>query len=329
MRTIDYNRFITDMLKHVSSADSPDMVLNQIIQYICIESDSDRAYIFEDNPDGTSSNTYEYCRQGIKPEIDNLQNVPYKAGFDLWANAFEGEHNILIYDIEEYRGISEDAYRLLKPQGINTLVAGPLVLDGKRIGFYGLDNPPRESIDELSTLISFIEFIINMMIRIRNGMKEIEMSSKRDPLTGCSNRMAMEWAYDNEFDGTSDMCVIACDLNGLKLVNDVKGHKAGDQFICDVAELLCQVFGRDNVYRLGGDEFAVIKQGETKEQIKKEIEDFDAECREKDVSVSIGYEFREEFSGDFNQLLQAADKKMYQAKSRYYLMTGKDRRRSR
>ena len=58
----NYEKFITDMIRYASSAESPDYIIQQIIKYICENLDSDRAYIFEDNLDGTFRNTYEWCR---------------------------------------------------------------------------------------------------------------------------------------------------------------------------------------------------------------------------------------------------------------------------
>lgn len=77
MEKINHEEFITEMIRYASSAESPDRIINQILQYICQNLRSDRAYIFEDNLDGTYSNTYEYCREGVSAEIENLQNVPY------------------------------------------------------------------------------------------------------------------------------------------------------------------------------------------------------------------------------------------------------------
>ena len=45
----NYEKFITDMIRYASSAESPDYIIQQILKYICENLDSDRAYIFEDN----------------------------------------------------------------------------------------------------------------------------------------------------------------------------------------------------------------------------------------------------------------------------------------
>lgn len=76
MSKINHDKFVADMIRYASSAESPDHIINQILQYICENLQSDRAYIFEDNLDGTFDNTYEWCREGVTKEIDNLKRVP-------------------------------------------------------------------------------------------------------------------------------------------------------------------------------------------------------------------------------------------------------------
>lgn len=173
--------------------------------------------------------------------------------------------------MEEYRKVSEAVYQILKPQGVTSLVTGPIEIGGKYVGFYGVDNPPADIIENISLLIDMMEFVISMMLRLRDYSKEMEELAVTDPLTKCKNRMALEWAYRGSYDTSQTISVIMCDLNGLKKVNDSYGHEAGDKYICDSAEVLTSCFGKENVYRIGGDEFTVIILGETEEYIQKKM----------------------------------------------------------
>ena len=318
MEKINHEEFITEMIRYASSAESPDRIINQILQYICQNLRSDRAYIFEDNLDGTYSNTYEYCREGVSAEIENLQNIPYDGMLEAWFTEYEKSHNIIIYDMEQYRSISESMYHILKPQGIQTLVTGPIKINGKSIGFYGVDNPPAEYMDNISILINMMEFVISMMIRLRNYSKELEKSAIHDPLTGCKNRTALSWAYDNHFDASQSIGIVMCDLNGLKRMNDTKGHLAGDQYICDAAQILCECFGSENVYRIGGDEFAVVLTKISKEDMSHRCTHLRDLTVNGSVSLSFGVEFCEHHDASFETLLKYADTKMYEDKKRYY-----------
>lgn len=58
-RILNYERFLTDMVRYAASEENPDKVLNQLVEYIGQRVTADRAYIFEQNDRGTFDNTYE------------------------------------------------------------------------------------------------------------------------------------------------------------------------------------------------------------------------------------------------------------------------------
>lgn len=318
MAKINHEKFITDMIRYASSAESPEHILVQLLQYIGENLNSDRAYIFEDNLDGTFDNTYEWCREGISPQIDNLKKVPYDGVLDTWFLEYEKRRNVMIYDLEEYKNVSENMYHVLKPQGIHTLVTGPIEINGKYIGLYGVDNPPKEYMKNISVLIEMMEFVISMMIRLRNNSRALEESAVKDQLTHCQNRNALRWAYDNDLDKNKSIAVIMCDLNGLKKVNDSLGHLAGDKYICDAAEILVSTFEHKNVYRVGGDEFIVVLQDLTQAELTSRTEHLKLYADLKKISLSFGIAYRTNSKEHFETLLREADKKMYMQKSQYY-----------
>lgn len=84
-----------------------------------------------------------------------------------------------------------------------------------------------------------------------------------DDLTGLGNRRAFEgWLEEcerNVADGGRRDYVLCIDLDHFKIVNNVCGREAGNQLLCDVAEMfLSCVRKSDLVARIGGDEFAII-----------------------------------------------------------------------
>lgn len=315
---MDNHKFINDMLHFASAAESPELVINQILQYIGENSGSDRAYIFEEDENGYFANTYEWCREGVSAEKDNLQHIPYEGVIEVWYAEYEKSHNIVIYDIEEYRAVSEALYNILKPQDITSLVTGPIEVNGRKIGFYGVDNPPKEMLDKISSLIDMMEFVLDMMIKLRDYSRKLEKMAVIDQLTKCNNRTALTWAYDNRFDRDKSITVIMCDLNGLKHTNDVYGHLAGDRLICDAANVLCKKFGIKNVYRIGGDEFLVVLLGETQATLENKLGQFKEAIAKEEISMAIGYAFREQAIDSFSEILKEADDAMYNEKEKFY-----------
>ncbi|WP_303805680.1 GGDEF domain-containing protein [Ruminococcus flavefaciens] len=90
--------------------------------------------------------------------------------------------------------------------------------------------------------------------------------ANKDFLTGVKNKRAYAQA-EAELDDYIAKCtqppfsVVVCDINGLKEVNDTKGHNAGDAFIRNACSIICNIFKHSPVFRIGGDEFAVIMKG--------------------------------------------------------------------
>ena len=107
--------------------------------------DADRAYIFELSEDRlTASNTFEWCREGVSPEIDNLQGIPL-AGMECWFEEFDEEGEFYITSLSEDYGPDSKTYQILQPQGIESLMAAPMVVGGVVVGFLGVDNPRRNT----------------------------------------------------------------------------------------------------------------------------------------------------------------------------------------
>mgnify|MGYP000756646421 FL=1 len=285
---------------------------------------ADRAYIFEQNDRGTFDNTYEWCKAGVPKEKDNLQDVPYEGIIETWFAQYQESNNVIIHDIEECKKTSEAIYERLKPQGVNTLVTGPIKINGKMVGFYGVDNPPEEKLHEISKLIDMIEFMISFMIRLRNNADVLEHSALYDLLTDCKNRKALDWVYTEKLEKYFPLAVVMCDLNGLKEINDQKGHDAGDKFIVQATQTLKSVFGKRHVYRLGGDEFIAVLPNITHPAFQKLLETAKSQLG---ATASLGTTISGTKDTDFESLLKAADAEMYENKKQYYIVTGKDRRK--
>lgn len=96
---------------------------------------------------------------------------------------------------------------------------------------------------------------------LNRQLGKAERESCTDALTGLLNRRGWEraaGARTNSTGGAQDLYVILADCNGLKQVNDIYGHEAGDELIADAAIALSAAAPGALVARLGGDEFALL-----------------------------------------------------------------------
>ena len=140
-------RFLRDYLDKPKNKQTLNSILADVGGYY----DADRSYIFEIDGSRTAfSNTYEWCREGIPAEIDNLQNISVD-GLECWFEAFEEQGEFYISSLSEDYVPGSKTYQILEPQGIESLMAAPIMVNDAVVGFLGVDNP-RKNTDDLMLL---------------------------------------------------------------------------------------------------------------------------------------------------------------------------------
>lgn len=135
--------------------------------------DADRAYIFDyDFKLNTTSNTFEWCREGISPEIDNLQKVPIEA-IPQWIEKHKKGDSFYIENVDllNEKDPNENALReILAPQNIKSLLTIPILNNKELIGFVGFDyvKHTHAYIEKEKKILALFGM---MLINIRNRQK--------------------------------------------------------------------------------------------------------------------------------------------------------------
>ena len=107
--------------------------------------DADRAYILEWNAQRTMvNNTYEWCREGIPTKSNGLQGIPADR-VESWFRLVKERGEFFISSRDEDYVPESETYQILELRGIDSAGVSPLVVDGEIIGFFGVDNPKRNT----------------------------------------------------------------------------------------------------------------------------------------------------------------------------------------
>lgn len=132
--------------------------------------------------------------------------------------------------------------------------------------------------------------------------------------------------------GTAEFAVIMCDLNYLKLINDNRGHKAGDAALQNAANIICTAFPMSTVFRIGGDEFVVIPSILEYARLNEKLEDLKMLLREQKkssddvlerISIAFGCAiYDREKDRSFQEVFERADKIMYTEKKKIHASDG-------
>ena len=170
--------------------------------------------------------------------------------------------------------------------------------------------------------------------RLGSANRDLARKAGTDPLTGLSNRYALEQtigramlAVSTGQEGATALLLI--DLDGFKEVNDTHGHDVGDVVLQTFANsLIRRVRTTDTVARLGGDEFVVLARHVTGSHAVQTVangvhavlaEMTSVQDRMVNVSASIGACLISPDSKpvypDIAALMRAADRAMHRAKA--------------
>lgn len=166
-------------------------------------------------------------------------------------------------------------------------------------------------------------------------IKELEELATKDPLTGFYNRRGFEeetkrLVRDIDYFKKNpasrkhfyidSLSLLFFDIDNFKSINDRYGHRAGDQILQQVSQIIRQkVRDIDIVGRWGGEELVVALVGSHQgdafrkaEEIRKAVKSR-ARVQDHEVTVSVGVSSLDE-SETFEELVKNADKAMYAAK---------------
>ena len=228
--------------------------------------DSDRTYIFRIRDGHALDNTHEWCAAGVDPVIHMLQDLPVDIAEDWWS-AFD-EHGVVeIPDVDALPDRRPEK-ATLQAQGIRSLLAVPMVMNGEVAGFMGYDSVHSHR-HFLTGEIDLIRNVANV-VAFTLDKRDLDRQARRalyDSVTQMPNRHSLHMTMartsgpgrGNDGHPGSHAALIFIDLNHFKEINDSDGHPVGDRVLSRIGERINSLRRPDDAgYRYGGDEFVVI-----------------------------------------------------------------------
>ncbi len=194
---------------------------------------------------------------------------------------------------------------------------------------------PRMSIQRFEKIAKLLHTIANQLSNLafqnllqarfinekRQNEKEILYLSYHDYLTGLYNRRYYEQELASlDKKENLPLTLLLGDVNGLKFVNDTLGHLMGDELLIKTARIISQVCRKDDIVaRLGGDEFIVILPRTAGSVIEMMIDKIKSLAAAEKVgglavSISFGYETKNNEAEDIEEIFKRAEDDMYRHK---------------
>jgi diguanylate cyclase len=165
---------------------------------------------------------------------------------------------------------------------------------------------------------------------LRKSLDRAQRDAHIDHLTGLPNRRAFEVVLETEYRAAQvaiePLCLVFCDIDHFKRINDTHGHDAGDRVIQAIAQMLQRLSDdKCHVARHGGEEFVMLFRDKTPTQVYELMD----EARERLASRNFVNRKSDEGIGqitisggvanvfaypDARAALEAADEALYRAK---------------
>ncbi len=211
----------------------------------------------------------------------------------------------------------------LVERGIGAFMSVPIIL-GERNLFGTLCTVDTQSYNFSKTELHAFELAANMIAYVI----DLERTAIHDTLTGALNRLFIDrfsHGLQQEFGDSFALAYI--DLDGFKAINDQYGHECGDSVLRVIVQRLKRrIRMEDVVVRVGGDEFVVLLTGmwQSEATVRSAVGrlhrsldvDYAIGQHTFHVSASVGVSTYPQNGSDFESLIKAADRAMYQVKHR-------------
>jgi len=208
-------------------------VINQSLAELSAFVNADRGYIFEyDREKQVCNNTHEWCDEGISPQIDHLQGIPFDM-MSWWVDAHKKGEVLSIPDVFALDE-SDWVRQILEPQEIKSLMTVPMMDGDICTGFIGFDSVKSHhhySEKETNLLLVFAQMIVNVgnrrqsheLIDHQVNIQKMITAISSDFVSADSNnideKLERMLKQSGEFFGVDRSYVLQISDDGLKLNN--------------------------------------------------------------------------------------------------------------
>lgn len=169
--------------------------------------------------------------------------------------------------------------------------------------------------------VGYVVTFMDITDRKKNEEKIMFLSS-HDSMTGLLNRQSFrQRSAELDLESNLPVSIFFIDLNGLKMINDIFGHFAGDELLCKAASVLKRNCRKDDIVaRVGGDEFIVLlprTPNRKAQEMAKKLQSEFARERVKVVSCSmaLGIATKDTPLQNLDKVVKEAEYQMYSEKS--------------
>ncbi len=259
---------------------------------------------------------------------ESLKNRKVQVGKGATGYALQKRQSL--YKVDP--GLDFSLYQMEFTEDYTAMATLPLIANERLIGAVSLYSSEIENYeDEHMRLLETVSRIASDAILTALRHAETESKALTDSMTNLPNGRSLQVQFEKEIGRAkrngSSFQVLMLDLDGFKSINDTFGHKAGDQLLQEISNVMQdQLRDYDFLARYAGDEFvAIIPETNTRavielcQRMEKAVREFKLDVGDGKfarVGVSLGAASYPKNGETLDQIIIAADKAMYAVKAK-------------
>lgn len=289
--------------------------------------------------------SFDGANVALLQENSPLASIEAVYGYDRWTDTAVAQN--IVFDVRAHqhleqlvssgrsvlvRDVGDDVgwiRHLPGTEHVRSWLGVPLIAAGDVIGFFNLDKADANYFtNEHRRLAEAIAGQAAVAIQNARLFSAVKRMATRDELTGLYNRRYFFETAEQELRAARDserLCgIIIFDVDRFKRINDMYGHRIGDEVLRAVAQrLLRSTRDTDIIGRYGGEEFVVFQSGGTSESLRETAERIRRRVDKHPIAttrglvhitMSAGVAVATEKTRDLLNLFDRADTALYRAK---------------
>ena len=199
-------KLLADVAQLLNEPGNFDDIIRTVLRLVGQHSNVSRVYIFENTADEQfTSNTYEWCNEGIEGKNAELQMLPFDQ-VPSWKRIINKEGRIFSENIQE---LPQDIVNILVPLNVKSVLVYPLYIENHLWGFVGFDECLQHKIweeEEINLLLTVTNDIKNALER-KKYLNQFQESEQRLSLALCGAKEGMwDWNLQTNELYFSDTC---------------------------------------------------------------------------------------------------------------------------
>jgi len=171
------NSLVQYSFQRLYTSENEDAAVNEILDLVGRQMNVSRVYIFENSDDNRfCSNTYEWCNEGILPEIMNLQGISYEDDIAGYTDMYDEDGIFYCPDINT---LPENIYNIVAPQGIKSLLHCAIRDRGVFRGYIGFDECVTQRMwtrEQIEALVYLSEMLSVFLLKKRQQEKALRQA---------------------------------------------------------------------------------------------------------------------------------------------------------